>query len=419
MKKYICIILVLIFSNCAKDPFETYEIEKVWENTSIDLVKLKSEILENKNGWEFFIQGKGNKSVHYGFFNFQSESAVDFVCDLSSEFYTLSNSAINFENVESNAAIKFPATSRLAQLANSASNIDSVYVVKNLKEDTIFFEGENTRSILKLIKGKPEKLGKIKNNSISQDKEGISMILNFPRFFFHIKYQNIQFDLEIDTLQKTFNIRKNNGKRMEIDVHRYYFNGEKIKFLTPLKIMDKVFPDLKLKSINNNEAFFEEGLKITNESKPIFYDHMPINTFEGTVISWAWGSRTGFSQRAKDDIAKLRNIKDFDRLIINPRFDTDTVAKQDYGFLGILLKGRYTDGSDFPIVTITADKLMKFNKFRLASPVSDNRVKESKEIYEPYLYNSVGFYIIQMQNGYYMVDARDALTWVYFQLAMS
>ncbi|VTP96796.1 hypothetical protein [Sphingobacterium daejeonense] len=86
MKKYICIILVLIFSNCAKDPFETYEIEKVWENTSIDLVKLKSEILENKNGWEFFIQGKGNKSVHYGFFNFQSENAVDFVCDLSSEF---------------------------------------------------------------------------------------------------------------------------------------------------------------------------------------------------------------------------------------------------------------------------------------------------------------------------------------------
>jgi hypothetical protein len=83
------------------------------------------------------------------------------------------------------------------------------------------------------------------------------------------------------------------------------------------------------------------------------------------------------------------------------------------------LKGRYTNGSDFPIVTITDDKLMKFTKFRLASPVSDIRVKESKEIYEPYLYNSVGFYIIQMQNGYYMVDARDALTWVYFQLAMS
>ncbi|VTP96790.1 hypothetical protein [Sphingobacterium daejeonense] len=89
---------------------------------------------------------------------------------------------------------------------------------------------------------------------------------------------------------------------------------------------------------------------------------MPIKTFEGTVISWAWGSRTGFSQRTKDDIAKLRNIKDFDRLIINPRFDTDTVAKKDYGFLGILLKGRYTDGSDFPIVTITADKLIEIHQ---------------------------------------------------------
>lgn len=420
MKNLIIILLIFLCFACSKFPFENHEIEKVWPEPAISLENLKSTILKNKNGWEFLIQNKGNNSLHYGYLNFKSEKSLEFLSDFSPKYYNLNTSEINIDLVEINAGIIFPSRSRLSLFAIESNILDSIYIVKTIRPDTITLEGQTKRSTLTLTKVNEPKLEKIKNNSIATNKNSLTKILKMPKFFFHLENEGKKVDLDIDTIEKTFNLRHNVGNKLKVDVFHYYFDADGIKFQNDLIFNNKAIDKIAINSISETEATLSGGLKIINEKFPIYYDPTAIKVLEGTDISFGWGSTDGFSTRDKNDITKFKNIKNFNRFILFPRYDTDQLLKKDHGFMGILLRGEYVPGSDLPEVHIQANSLLKFSPFKLAqAPSKESNVIETKKLLYPIIYNEKGFYVIQMRNGLFLVDARDALKWIYFQQAMS
>jgi len=402
MKNLILILLISLCLGCSKSPFENHEIEKVWPEPSISLENFKSTILENKNGWEFLIQNKGNNSLHYGYLNFKSENSIEFLSDFSPKYYKLNTSEINIDLIEINAGIIFPTRSRMSLLALESNILDSIYIVKTIQSDTITLEGQTKRSTLTLTKVNESKLETIKNNSIASNKSSLSKVLKMPKFFFHLEQEGKKVDLDIDTIEKTFNLRHNVGNKLKIDVFHYYFDADGIKFQNGLIFNNKSFDKIIINSISETEASLTSGLKIINDISPIYYDPTAIKVLEGTDISFGWGSTDGFSTRDKNDITKFKNIQNFNRFILFPRYDRDTVVKKDYGFMGILLRGDYVPGSDLPEVHIQPNSLIKFSPFKLAqSPSKESNVIETKNLLYPIIYNEKGFYVIQMRNGFF------------------
>lgn len=418
--KNLILIIIFLCVGCTKSPFENFEIEKVWPDPTVSLKDFKSTILGNKNGWEFLIHNKGNNSMHYGYLNFKSENSSEFLSDFAPKYYNLTPSEINIQLVEINAGIVFPTRSKLSLFALESNILDSIYIVKSLQSDTITLEGQTKRSTLTLIKVNESKLEKIRNNKIGVNKNALAKILKMPKFFFQLEHEGKKVDLDIDTVEKTFNLRYTVGDKLNIDVFNYYFDADGIKFHKNLIFNNRSFEKIIINSISESEALLTNGLKIINYKSPIFHDPMAIKVIEGTNISFGWGSTDGFSTRDKTDITKFKKIKNFSRFILFPRFDTDTIAKKDHGFMGILLRGDYVPGSDLPEVHIKSNNIIKFTPFKLAqNPSEELNVLETKKLLYPIIYNKIGFYVIQMRNGFFLVDARDALTWIYFQQAMS
>ncbi|VTP96820.1 DUF4302 domain-containing protein [Sphingobacterium daejeonense] len=417
MKKYIIffILLSLIYS-CKKGQLQPIEVDKVWPDPVENLKLFKDALASNKTGWEYTIAYGKNKTITYGYLGFNSENSSDFIGDFSKNFSKFDKTNYNISIVQSNVSLSFPERSKFGNLAADAKLIDTIYTVKKIDADTIFLEGEIHSSLMKLTKCSAEKLALLKNNSIELDFDKIKQLANMPRYFFHYHQGGKTFGLEIDTLYRSLNFISGNNENPISKRVRYYFNGNGLSLESPITLdglQVKVFENLEF----DNSGLKAKGeIRITNEKAPKIYDLKPVKDLEGdrTKRLW-WVSYEVFSQRGKPDIAGFTKLPNYTNFSLAPNYDYFEPADKYFWYIGINLHG-INPGSTQGFLSETSDTgIIRFIILLETEESEIPEVLKAMNIAKSYIYNPIGFYVIKTGVGYTLVDARDALTWAYFQ----
>ena len=416
MKNLILYILcILSFSSCQKDVLKSFEIEKVWKDPEEKMELFKKEILSSKDGWELRIENGLNGGVTSGYIRFENESSAEFLVDFSELFSSLKKTEVSLSVQDRNPSLTFPPNSSFGYFTSYAKKIDSIYNFNKIINDTIFLEGESQKSSLKLIKSNPQTANQFLQNRFETNKKTINSIFHSEKFFFHFNTLNKSYDLEMDTVNRFIKLQYKSADSLESASSYYFFNGIGISLAKPIILDGQKIEHLNLPEIKNGKLTFQNSYSISNEGKPVIYDTRPIATFIRKESSIVWTSKNGFSNRNQNDVAKMKSIPEFSEFIVFPNFGLDTAINQEYGFVGFMLSQGYGEGIENPIVEGNSEKLLKFRPLGGMGPraTEPNTVNALKVIFK-YLYNPKGFYVIQHKSGYYLVDARDGLTWAYF-----
>lgn len=416
MKKLIIYILcILSFSSCQKDALKSYEIEKVWKDPKEKMEFFRKEVLDQKDGWEIRIENGLNGGITAGYIRFQNESNAEFLVDFSEIFSTLKKTEVSLSIKDRNPSLIFPQNSSFGYFTSYTKNIDSIYNFNYITNDTIFLDGEKHKSVLKLIKCNPKTANQLITNSFESNKKTINSIFHLEKFFFHFNTLKKSYDIEMDTINRFIKLQYKSADSVAIASSYYFFNGKGISLAKPIILDGQKIEHLDFPEIKNGKLNFQNSYSISNESKPVIYDTRSIERFLRKEPPIVWSSFNGFSNRNENDIASMKRIPQFTEFVIYPNYGLDSTINQEYGFIGFILGDYFGQGIENPIVDKTPDKLIKFRPLGGMGPraTEPNTVHSLKEIFK-YLYNPKGFYIIPYKTGYYLVDARDGLTWAYF-----
>lgn len=419
MKKYIIffILLSLIYS-CKKGQLQPIEVDKVWPDPVENLKLFKDALASNKTGWEYTIAYGKNKTITYGYLGFNSENSSDFIGDFSKNFSKFDKTNYNISIVQSNVSLSFPERSKFGNLAADAKFIDTVYTVKKVDADTIFLEGEIHQSLMKLTKCSAEKLALLKNNSIELDFEKIKQLANMPRYFFHYHQGGKTLGLEIDTLKRSLSFISGSNENAIKNTISYYYNGNGLTLEKPITIEGIKIQHIENLELDNSGLKAKGDIKITNEKAPKIYDLKPVRELEGDENTrlW-WESYEVFSQRGKPDIAGFTKLPEYSNFSLAPYYDYYEPAKRYFWYTGISLTG-INPGSNHAYLSNTSKEgIIKFLIILETEESENPEVIKTMNIAESYFTNPIGFYVIKTGVGYTLVDARDALTWAYFQAA--
>ncbi|OYD41079.1 hypothetical protein CHT99_15155 [Sphingobacterium cellulitidis] len=416
MKRFIIYFsCIFLFASCEKNTLKTFEIEKVWKDPQEKMDYFKKEILSNKDGWEIRINNGLNGGVTAGYIRFDSENNAQFLVDFSDLYSSLQKTEVDLSVKERNPSLIFPANSTFGYFTTYTKSIDSIYNFNKVINDTIYLEGVAEKSSLKLIKCNAQTANQFVKNRFEENKKTINSIFHAEKFFFYLNTLNNSYDLEMDTINRFMKLQYKYADSISIASSYYFFNGVGITLEKPITLDGQKIEHLNLPEIKNGKLNFQNTFSISNESKPKIYDPKSIDRFLRKEPPIVWSSFDGFSTRKQNDIAKMKRIPRFTEFVIYPRYGLDSAINQEYGFVGFILGDYFGEGIENPIVDKTAENLVKFRPLGGMGPRAKepNTVHALKEIFK-YIYNPKGFYIIPYRTGYYLVDARDGLTWAYF-----
>jgi len=391
-----------------------YEVDHVWEDPSKQLETYKQLLISEENGWEFTLEDGTTKKIHYGYIDFKNEEKVNFLVDFTTKYQKLLSNDIIFSIKNRNPVLSFPKSTNFTNFIEQAKNLDSLFVFNKILNDTIFLDGQIAGSNLKLFKSTKEKVNALLKNQIDINKENLKKVFNMTRFFFQIHKRNQSYDISLDTLRKEFVIHYGTNQDYKVFISKYYFDHDGIVFNSPFLVDNLEIKKLKLKSLKLDYAEFEDEIKITNESKPKVYNPVIAKDFHGHEAGFGWGSFDGFCTRDRIDIANMKSIFEFNMYAIFPVMILQDDPPVIHGLIGFIMRnGSISLGSDYPLTTYTNDGRVIFKKYVQEDFNTSAELTKAKSILTPLLYNPQGFYIIQRNNGVYLVDARDGKTWAY------
>lgn len=417
MKKYIILIISLCFLfSCKKGALDTYEVVEVWEKPEVKLKQLTDAINSHKTGWEFIIQYGPNQIVTYGYLGFNSENSSDFISDFSKNFSTFDKTNYHIEILKTNPSLRFPKDSKFANLAADSRLIDTLFSYKSIKADTIIFEGEMNKSILKLTKCSPEKLTQLKANSINADYEKLKKLTEMPKFFFSYNQNGKTFGLEIDTTTRQLSFHSGTDQNPVVTKSSYFFNGNGLSLVKQIDIEGVKIKLIEGLSLNPSSLISKNGIEISNVGKPIVYDIKTAKEFtvlEGKMLWWL--STHGFGRRNQPDIAGFQKLANFSNLNLAPNYDYNEEYKTYFWLMAINLRGVNPGSSHGPVGIFGNNGILKFIPFLGGAPSTNPAVVQAMNITARYIYNPNGLYVIKTGIGYTLVDATDGLTWAYFQ----
>ncbi|WP_254530003.1 MULTISPECIES: DUF4302 domain-containing protein [unclassified Sphingobacterium] len=417
MKKYIWLILSLcVLFSCKKGELKTFEVEEVWEKPEVKLQQLKDAIAAHKTGWEFTLEYGPNQTATYGYLGFNTEKSSEFMSDFSRNFLRFDNTDYHIGIVNTNASLSFPKTSKFGNLAADALHIDTLFTYKIIKNDTIILEGETKKSILTLTKCTPEKLTKLKGNSIIADQEKIKKLMEMPKFFFSYKQNGKTFGLEIDTNSRQFLFYSGTNQNPVVTKSNYFFNGNGLSLVRPIEIDGVKIKLMEGLRLNSTSLSSKDGINISNVGKPQVYDIKTAKEFTiaGTKILW-WTSSQGFGKRNQPDIAGFQKLPNFTSFTLVPNYDYNEQYKTYFWFMAIGLRGATAGSNHGPVARFGDNGILRFIPFLEGIPSTNPAILRAMNITTSYIYNPNGFYIIKTGLGYTIVDATDGLTWAYFQ----
>lgn len=416
MRKFIYIwIIVLFFVACKKGDMKTIEVEKVWEDPELVLKELKESLTSHKSGWEYTITYGPNQSISYGYLGFANAESADFISDYSANFSTFDKTAYNLLVVQTNPSLRFSQNSRFANFAADVRLIDTLFTYKGIRGDTVLMEGEYRGSIMKLTKCSPEKLQKLKANSINGDMEKIKKLADMPMFYFKYQQDGKSVGFDVDTASKSMTFISGTENIPVYLTSKYYFNGNGVSLERPIELDGLKIHHMEDLQLQAMEMLIKGNIKISNEKAPKVIDRRVLREFIGLPTSNLWYiSMDGFGERKKPDLAGLNKIANYTNFNLAPYYAFNEEFQVHFWFATINLQGESPGSAFGPYASATPEGMLKFLPFleTPASPMPD--VVEAMKITGEYLFNSVGHYVQRYKLGYALVDARDAKTWAYF-----
>jgi|GEM_PF-1867861 len=413
MKNIFYIIpLLFLFINCSKNSFEENPVEKVWKDPNIEMEKLKEELLNQENGWEFKLEDGLTKAIFFGHINFDSDTEISFLTDYSKSYYKKNKGKIIFSIKNNKPTFYFPKTTRFAQLLEHSRNLDSLYILNRIDNDTIFFDGHQIGTKFKLFKSTNERKQALMSNNIEKNRKDLIKTFEMKKYFFYLKKGEHTFDIKLDTFRKEFIINHGTNTDFKLFISKYYFDHDGIVLNKTFNVNGVEIKKLKPINIQADFAEFEDGITITNESKPKIYDLSITKDFHGHIVGFGWGSYAGFGTRDKRDIANIRAMPELNVHAIFPTLIIQEDAERLHGMIVFINRaGGFMLGAELQLTNYTEDGRVVFTKYVIEDDPKNPLLMASKAILTPILYNKEGFYIIRNGAGVDLVDARDALTW--------
>ncbi|MGM1429827.1 DUF4302 domain-containing protein [Sphingobacterium lactis] len=412
----ISFLLILCLSNCNKNAFTEHEVEKVWVPAEEQLETYQTLLTAHQSGWEFIMERPNDHGVYYGLINFKNENEIDFLVDYAIRYTKYQPGKINFAVHNGSPSFSFPKYSPFANFIDHAGGLDSLYTFNKIVNDTLFLDGNGVGVKLKLYKCPPEKNQALRNNSMAKNKDDLFKIFSMKRFFFYLNKGGQSFDIALDTLRKEFVINYGTNEDFKAFTSKYYFDQDGIVLQKPFSDSGVEFRKLKPQSQSEFTAIFDEGITITNEPKPKRYNLKIVSDFKGHDAHFGWGSYAGLSTRDQLDIANMRAINEVEFFSIFPTFIIEDEPPVIHGLAAFIMKsGDIALGMDRQLTKFTDDGRVYFERYIVEEHPSSEEINAAKAKITPYFYNERGFYIIGDNNGLYLVDARDGLTWAHFR----
>lgn len=408
------VLALLLLASCSKEIVEGYPVEDVWGAYSARIDSLREVVIDTDTGWEFIIDNQSSNATYYGFLGFEDGSGSSFAVDVDGKFFQKDANPCSLMIRKSNPSLAFARTSAFSDFALQEGMVDTTFSYKYAKQDTLFFLGDVFGNGLKLFRSNPENNSFFKNNAwpnlIGSFWGAVNELLESPRFFNRISTASKTGDVIFNNTQKTVTLLFQRGTGVESKTTGYYFTASGIKFTN-----SDVVETLGIEGIENVQ-YADSQLKFTggsieNTGSPAAYDQDAARQFlyEAPTL---WTTKEGFGRRGEPDIAGIRNIPNLRFMVYWPKYNISGSTEYDmWGFFS----GAWEAGQQAPISSITEDKLVKFQPWGSFGNPTSQQVVDALVATAPILYNSKGFYAVQYGNGFYLVDARDGLTWAFWE----
>jgi|GEM_PF-3338609 len=420
MKQIFYLLLIaIIFSSCAKDSIEKYEIEKSFADPSIKLDDLKKQLSTGTDGYKMTIESI-NGGYYGGYIKFDGTSSAKFLLDNSTVNSTTPlDTKYGISIRQTNSVLSLGSTSSFALLAKSLGGIDSTFTYKSVSGDTLRLTGDVLGSKITLIKSSKADADEYLAGKMVNTATAFNSLNTFKLYFKRLIVGTKTYDLIINPKYKyiTFNYLNGTTFQRFITPFAYTNNGISLKFpfldgTTNINSVSNLAIDLVA-----NTATLKAGstsATITNAAAPLTFDPSAAAKFyangntlvAATGTSYSWLSYTGFTVNGVKDYFGVTTITGLNYLSFTPRYNAS------YDRLGFIVNGAIAAYGPAIPTSIKTNGTIAFTYLGTfgTTPTAYTNIVNNTRIQ---LCDALGYYVIQTGAAQYdFVNIKDGTTWI-------